>query len=88
VSNRNNLEDTMTRNEGTVDRAIRLVAGLALGVAAFTVGLGTALGIVFAVLAAIMLVTAATGFCPLYRVFGLNTCPRTSLSQGHVTVDR
>ena len=88
VSNRTDLEDTMTRNEGTIDRVIRLVAGLALGAAAFATGVGSTLGIVLAVLAVIMLATAATGFCPLYRVFGLNTCARTSKAQNHAVVGR
>jgi hypothetical protein len=78
----------MTRNEGTIDRAIRVVASFALGAAAFATGLDSALGIVLAVLAVIMLATGATGFCPLYRVFGLNTCPRTSKAQDQVAAGR
>ena len=30
--------------------------------------------LVLFVVAAVMLVTAAVGFCPLYRVFGISTC--------------
>ncbi len=78
----------MNRNEGTIDRVIRLTLGIALGAAALAVGFGSALGVVFAVLAAIMLVTAATGFCPLYRVFGLSTCPRTTTGQDQVLSGR
>jgi hypothetical protein len=65
----------MTRNESTADRAIRLVVAVVAAVAAFVVGAGSVLGIVLLAVGAIMLVTAATGFCPLYRVFGLSTCP-------------
>lgn len=65
----------MTRNEGTADRAIRLLVGVVAAVAAFVVGAGSVLGIVLLAVGAIMLVTAATGFCPLYRVFWLSTCP-------------
>lgn len=65
----------MTRNEGTADRVIRLVAAVVAVVAAFAVGAGSVLGVVLLVVGAVMLVTAATGFCPLYRVFGLSTCP-------------
>jgi Protein of unknown function (DUF2892) len=88
VSNRTDLEDTMTRNEGTLDRTIRLIAALALGAAAYAIGLSSTFGIVLVVLAAIMLVTAATGFCPLYRVFGLNTCPRTGKAHDQVAAGR
>jgi len=37
------------------------------------VGIGSVLGIVLAVLAAILLVTAAVGFCPIYRIIGIRT---------------
>jgi type IV secretory pathway TrbD component len=63
----------MTTNESTVDRAIRLLVAVVAAVVAFVVGAGSALGIVLLVVAAIMLVTAAVGFCPLYRVFGIST---------------
>jgi hypothetical protein len=64
----------MHTNESTLDRAIRLVVAVAAAVLAFVTGAGSALGIVLLVVAAIMLVTAAVGFCPLYRVFGISTC--------------
>jgi hypothetical protein len=60
----------MKTNEGTLDRALRVVAGLALiGLAATgTVGAWGYLGVV-------PLLTGAVGFCPLYTVLGINTCP-------------
>ncbi|MEI2641750.1 MAG: DUF2892 domain-containing protein [Candidatus Nanopelagicales bacterium] len=64
----------MTTNESSVDRIIRLVVGIVALVAAFAVGLGSLGGIILAVVGVVMLVTAAVGFCPLYRVFGLSTC--------------
>jgi hypothetical protein len=64
----------MTTNESNLDRIIRLVIGVAALVGAFAVGLGSVGGIVLAVVGVVMLVTAAVGFCPLYRVFGMSTC--------------
>jgi uncharacterized membrane protein len=64
----------MTRNESTIDRAIRAIIGIGAIAVAFAVGAGSLLGIVLFVVAAIMLVTAAVGFCPLYRVLGISTC--------------
>jgi hypothetical protein len=64
----------MTINEGTADRSIRAVLGVVAAVGAVVVGIGSALGIVLLALAGILLVTAAVGFCPLYRVFGISTC--------------
>lgn len=64
----------MTTNEGTVDRSIRLVLGVAAAAAAVLVGIGSVPGIALLAVAGILLVTAAVGFCPLYRVFGISTC--------------
>ena len=65
----------MTTNESGADRVIRLVLAVALVAGAWVAGFGSVLGIVLLVLAAVMVVTAAVGFCPLYRLFGLSTCP-------------
>lgn len=65
----------MTTNEGTVDRIIRAVLGVAALIGAVAVGIGTVAGIVMLVLGGILVVTAAVGFCPLYRVLGISTCP-------------
>lgn len=63
----------MTRNVGTVDRAVRTVLGLAAVVWAFSVGVASGVGIALVVVAAVLLVTAAVGFCPLYRLLGIST---------------
>ncbi len=57
-------------NEGTLDRTIRVVFGLAVLSLAF-VGPKSAL----AYLGVVPVVTGLVGFCPAYRLFGLNTCP-------------
>lgn len=62
----------MSTNESNVDRIVRgLIAVVALiaGIAA-----GGGFGIVLYVVAAIMAVTAAVGFCPIYKLVGINTC--------------
>jgi mannose/fructose/N-acetylgalactosamine-specific phosphotransferase system component IID len=63
----------MSANESGLDRVIRLAIAVAAVIGAFAAGAGSVLGIVLFVVAAIMLVTAAVGFCPLYRLFGLST---------------
>lgn len=64
----------MTKNMNTLDRALRaVVVAPLLVIAALFVGAGTILGVVLLVLAAVMLATAAVGFCPLYALFHLNT---------------
>lgn len=60
----------MKMNAGPVDRSARIMLGLifvALGFY-FQTWLGYGLG-------AIALTTGLLGYCPLYTVVGLNTCP-------------
>lgn len=59
----------MKANVGSIDRGLRIVAGLALiGLAATgTVGLWGYIGVV-------PLLTGAFGNCPVYSILGLNTC--------------
>ena len=61
-------------NMGTVDRLLRaFVAMPVLIVLGLVLGAGTPLAIVAFVLAGVMLVTSATGFCPGYTPFGIST---------------
>ena len=60
----------LLHNEHPVDRWVRIVLGLGLLSLVF-VGPHTYLGLIGLVL----LVTGAVGSCPIYRVFGLSTCP-------------
>lgn len=64
----------MTRNVGTIDRAVRTVLGLGAVAWASSIGITSGAGIALVVVAAVLLVTAAAGFCPLYRLLGINTC--------------
>ena len=57
------------KNEGTADRFFRGVVGLVLISLAF-VGPQTAWGWV----GLVPLVTGLIGSCPLYSIFGINTC--------------
>lgn len=60
----------MTRNEGMIDRALRVIVGLAL-IALVFVGPQTPWGWI----GLVPLVTGLVGMCPLYSVLGINTCP-------------
>lgn len=64
----------MKQNMGSVDRLVRgLVLAPALLVVAWVVGIGSVAGVVAAVLAVLMIGTAAVGTCPLYLPFHLDT---------------
>ena len=60
-------------NEGTIDRAIRGVVGLAL-IAVVFIGPQTPWGWI----GVVPLVTGLIGWCPAYSLFGLNTRGETS----------
>ena len=74
----------MPRNMGAYDRGLRafLVAPIAI-LAAFLVGAGTLGGVILFVVAGIMLVTGATGYCPTYTLVGITTYPRGVHRVGH-----
>ena len=57
-------------NEGTLDRTIRVILGLGL-IALVFVGPQSPFGWI----GVVPLATGLAGFCPLYRLLGLNTCP-------------
>lgn len=57
------------KNEGKVDRGLRVVVGLAVLSLAF-VGPES----VWAWIGLVPLITGLVGFCPLYSVLGVNTC--------------
>lgn len=66
----------MQRNEGSVDRMVRLVLGAVALICAFLIldaGSGAGGGVVLAVTGAIILLTAATGSCLLYSLFHFST---------------
>lgn len=63
----------MSTNESKFDRAIRAVLGVVLAVVAFVVGAGTVAGIILLVVAAVLIVTAEVGFCPLYALLRIRT---------------
>jgi hypothetical protein len=61
------------KNEGTIDRALRIVVGLALLAGYFAMPEATyrwafLIGIV-------PLATGLIGSCPLYSILGISTCP-------------
>lgn len=65
----------MNANVGSTDKIVRVVLALAAFVFAFVTGLGSVLGIVLLVVGVVLGATALTGFCPIYRVLGMSTCP-------------
>lgn len=63
---------------GSLDRSIRVLAAIAIAILYFSGTITGTLGIVLLVIAGVFLLTSLIGFCPLYTVFGMNTCSRKS----------
>jgi hypothetical protein len=60
----------MKTNEGGLDRVLRVLAGVVL--------LGLTLGGVVGAwgwIGIVPILTGAVGYCPVYSVLGINTCP-------------
>ncbi len=64
----------MVKNVGGVERAVRIVIGVALlALGLLHVVTGT-LAIVAYVVGAVALITGVVRFCPAWSIFGINTC--------------
>jgi len=63
----------MKPNMGTIDKAVRIIAALAIAGLYFAgILLGT-VAIVLLVLAGVFILTSFMSFCPLYYPFGIST---------------
>lgn len=62
-------------NEGPIDRVVRVAAGVALLAIALVGILASPLSWVAGAVGVILVATGVTGFCPLYSLFGVSTCP-------------
>lgn len=68
----------MACNVGGIERPVRIVLGILLmGIGVFTALPPVGMGVVLA-MGTIALVTGALGFCPVWSLFGINTCPTGS----------
>lgn len=61
-------------NEGTIDRALRIIVGLALLVW-FFVDQGQGFWHYAKLIGVVPLLTGLIGSCPVYSILGISTCP-------------
>lgn len=61
-------------NEGTIDRALRILVGIAL-LAWFFMDQGQGFWHYAKLIGVVPLLTGLIGSCPLYSILGLSTCP-------------
>lgn len=64
----------MKKNMGKADKAIRVVVALVAALLVYFQVVSGTLAYVLIAVAAIFVLTSLVSFCPLYRLFGLQTC--------------
>jgi hypothetical protein len=66
-------EDGMTQNMGGLDRAIRAVVAIIIGVLWLQGAISGTLALILGVVAVVFLLTSLMGSCPLYGALGIST---------------
>tara|TARA_R110002126_G_scaffold172565_1_gene321294 strand:+ start:453 stop:659 length:207 start_codon:yes stop_codon:yes gene_type:complete len=64
----------MKKNMGSTDRFIRIFIAVALLTTFYTDTVTGTLGYIMAAVAGVLILTTFVSFCPLYTLFGMNTC--------------
>lgn len=66
----------MKSNMGSADKAIRIVLAIVFAGLYITKLVEDTVGVVLLVLGGVFLFTSIISFCPLYTIFGMNTCEK------------
>lgn len=66
----------MKKNMGNADRIIRVIIAVSVAILYWKGIIQGTIAYVLLALSAIFLLTSFISFCPLYRIFGIHTCPR------------
>lgn len=66
----------MKKNMGTIDRIVRAIIAVAVGLLWYLGVISGTVAIVLGALAVVFLATSLISFCPLYLPFGLSTRSR------------
>ncbi|MBY0542656.1 MAG: DUF2892 domain-containing protein [Sphingobacteriaceae bacterium] len=66
----------MKKNMGTIDKTIRIIIAIVIGVLYFTNVISGTIAMVLGVLAIVFVATSFISFCPLYLPFNINTCKK------------
>lgn len=64
----------MKKNMGSIDRVVRSILAIVFAALYFTGIVSGTLGLVLVAAAGIFALTSLVSFCPLYPIFGINTC--------------
>lgn len=64
----------MKKNMGSIDKVVRILIAVVIGILFYTNVIVGTLGIILLVVAGIFVATSFISFCPLYAPFGFSTC--------------
>jgi Na+(H+)/acetate symporter ActP len=63
----------MKKNMGTIDRVIRVLLAIVVGILYLTGNISGTAAIILGILAVVFILTSVIGFCPLYVPFHIST---------------
>jgi len=66
----------MKANVGNIDKIIRITLAVLVAILYFTNVISGTLGIILLILAGVLVLTSLVSFCPIWAVFGVNTCKK------------
>lgn len=70
----------MKKNMGNADRVIRLIVAVIFAALYFSGVVTGTFGNILLGVGGVFVVTSLVSFCPLYTMFGINTCPAKKTS--------
>jgi hypothetical protein len=68
-----NIDQSMKKNVGTIDKVVRILLAVVVIVLYFTNAISGTMAFILLALAAILIVTSFVSFCPIYYFLGLRT---------------
>lgn len=66
----------MKKNMGRADSSLRLLVSIVIVALYFTDVITGTLGLILLIVAVVFAATSFINFCPLYTIFGMNTCKK------------
>jgi hypothetical protein len=64
----------MKKNVGALDKGMRVLVALVVAILIYADVLTGTLALVLGIVSLVLVVTSLVNFCPLYALFGINTC--------------
>jgi hypothetical protein len=72
----------MKKNVGAIDKLMRLLAALVVGVLYYAGIVSGMIASILGLVAVIFALTAFIRFCPIYAILGLSTCSKCNADDG------